>query len=100
MGLLSVVRPSVVRFSLNLAHGFLSNFGCCVLWAIRPDVFFIFVKKFFFDFLRIFFVFVNMGPYGSEICKTLHLLQITAESFHTFPEFSPQWSSQNYVWDF
>ena len=40
-----------------------------------------------------------MGPYGSENFKTL-LLQITAESFQTFPEFSSQWSSQDYVWVF
>ncbi len=35
-----------------------------------------------------------MGPYGSENFKTL-LLQIAAETFQTFPEFSSQWSSQN-----
>ncbi len=35
-----------------------------------------------------------MGPYGSENIKTLPLLQIAAESFQTFPEFSSQWSSQ------
>ncbi len=29
-----------------------------------------------------------MGPYGSENFKTLLLLQITAESFQTVPEFS------------
>ncbi len=40
------------------------------------------------DFLRIFFVFINMGPYGSKNFKTLLLLQIAAESFQTFPEFS------------
>ncbi len=94
MGFLSVVRPSVVRpsvsqLSLNLMHGFLSNFSCGFPWAIRSDVFLIFEKKFFFfDFLRIFFVFVNMGPYGSKSFKTLLRLQIAAESFQTFPEFS------------
>ena len=34
----SVVRPSVSQLSLNLMHGFLSNCGCCFLWAIRSDV--------------------------------------------------------------
>ncbi len=29
-----------------------------------------------------------MGPYGGENFKTLLLLQIAAESFQTFPEFS------------
>ncbi len=38
-----------------------------------------------------------MGPYESENFKTLLLLQITAKSFQTCPEFSSQWSSQNYV---
>ena len=35
--------------------------------------------------LQIFFVFFNMGPYGSENFKMLLLLQIAAESFQTFP---------------
>ncbi len=47
-----------------------------------------------------FFVFFNMGPYGRENFKTLLLLQMAAESFQTFPTFSSQWSSQNYIWDF
>ena len=34
---------------------------------------------FFYYFLQIFFVFINMGPYGSENFKTLLLLQIAAE---------------------
>ncbi len=37
-----------------------------------------------------------MGPYGSDNFKTL-LLQIATKSFETRPEFSSQWSSQNYV---
>ncbi len=41
-----------------------------------------------------------MKPYGSEKFKKLLLLQITAENFQTFPQFSSQWSSLNYVWDF
>ncbi len=95
----SVVRPSVSQLSLNLMHGFLSNFGCCFPWAIRSDAFWIFEYFFYYYFLRIFFVFVNKGPNGSENFKTLLLLQITAKSF-TFSEFSSQWSSQNYVWIF
>ncbi len=39
------------------------------------------------------FLFINMGPYGSQNFKIL-LLQITAESLRTFPKFSPQWSSK------
>ncbi len=30
-----------------------------------------------------------MGPYGRDNFKTLLLLQITAESFQTFPDFFP-----------
>ncbi len=40
MGLLSGVRrPSVAQLSLNLTHGFLSNFGCFFPWGIRSGVF-------------------------------------------------------------
>ena len=54
-----------------------------------------------------FFVFVltmltwdPMGPNGSPYFKTLLLPQITFESFQTFSEFSSQWSSQNYCFEF
>ncbi len=58
------------------------------------QTFFSFLKKKNLNFLRVFFVFVNMGSYGSENLKTLLLLQIAAKRFETFPEFSSQWSSQ------
>ncbi len=48
-----VVRPWH-RLSLKLLHGLLSNFSCRFPWAICPDVFFIFEKIFFFDFLGFF----------------------------------------------
>ncbi len=38
-----------------------------------------------------------MGPNVSENFKTLLLLQIAAKSFETCPEYSSQWSSQNYL---
>ena len=38
-----------------------------------------------------------MGPSESENVKTLLLLQIAAKGFETCPEFSSQWSSQNYL---
>ncbi len=41
-----------------------------------------------------------MEPNGSEDFKALLLRQIAAKSFETCPEFSFQWSSQSYVWDF
>ncbi len=37
--------------------------------------------------LTIFFVFVNMGPYGSQNCKTLLLPQIAPEFCENSPEF-------------
>ncbi len=85
----SSVRPSVVRLwhqlSLNLLHGFLSNFGSCYPWAIWPDIFwFFFFLNNFWSFLRKFFVFANMGSYGIKNFKTLLLPQITFESIQNF----------------
>ena len=40
------------------------------------------------NFNDFFFVFLNMGPYGSQDFKTLLLHQISFESFQTFSEFS------------
>ena len=35
-----VCRPSsVLQLSQNLLDRFLSNFSCCLSWAIRPEVF-------------------------------------------------------------
>ena len=50
----SVVSPSVTQLSLNLMGGFLSNFGCCFPWAIRPKKFWNFEKNFFYFFTNIF----------------------------------------------
>ena len=53
--------------------------------------FFEFLKKTtFFYFLRLIFVFVYMGPYGSPVFKMLLLLQTAAKSFQTFTEVSFQ----------
>ena len=49
---------------------------------------------------RIFFVSVNMGPYGSKNFKMLLLNQIALEFFQTFPEFSFYWPSQKYYFGF
>ncbi len=46
-----------------------------------------------------YFLFSLTSDPSSENVKTLLLLQIAAESFQTFPEFSSKWFSQNYVWD-
>ena len=55
---------------------------------------YILIKKMILEFLWIFFVFVNMGPYGSKNLKTLLLSQITFESFQTFSEISSELSKQ------
>ena len=43
-----------------------------------------------------FFVFVNIGPFGSKNFKTLLLPQITFDFFQT-PEVSSQWSSFGFL---
>ncbi len=96
-GTLSVVRPSVVCVTNISERNAQISFEFWLRLPWLGHTFFEFFKKnpTFSDVLRIFFVFINIGPYGSENLKTL-LLQIAAESFQTFPEFSSQWSSQNY----
>ncbi len=51
-----------------------------------------------FYYLWMLFVFINMGPYGSQNFKR-YSFQITAGRFQTSPEFSYQWSSPNYFFD-
>ncbi len=53
-----------------------------------------------FDFSGILFVFINMGPYGSQNFKTLLLPQIALKLFKTFSEFHSQWSSEKYCFGF
>ncbi len=48
------------------------------------------------NFNDFFFVFDNMGPYGSETVKILFLLQIAAICFQICPDIGSRWSSQNY----
>ncbi len=99
----SIDRLSVVRLWHRLCqvlHGFLSNLGCCFPSAI-PLCFEFFGKKMVLRFSFYFiFIFVNMGPYGVKIFKMTLLLQIRAQGFQSFPEFSSQWPSQNHFWDF
>ena len=99
-----VRRPSVRlrhRLSPKLLHGFLSNFGCDFPWAICPDFFIFWKKEMFLIFYDYFSFSLTWDTRGAKM-----LLQnatpptIAAESFQTFFEFSSQWSSQTYVWDF
>ncbi len=87
------IHPSSIRLwnqlSLNLLHGFLSNFGSCFPWATCPDVLKFWKKIFFFlAFLRIFLFFVNVGPYGSK------KIQNATSPFNYFCIFS------NLIWNF
>ncbi len=108
-----LMKSKFVRRLSSVVH--LSVCGIDYLWSYCMDFFQIlvvaspgpyaqtfssFLKKTFSDFLRIFFVFVNMGPYGSKTFKTLLLPQKAFESFQTFLEFSSQWCSQKYCFGF
>ena len=101
-----VRRPSVGRSSVrlwhrlvpNLLHKFLSNFSYCFRWPICLYVFEFLKTKCLFRCFSI--VLFNMEPYRTKNFKMLLLLQIAAEGFQTFPEFSSQWSTQNYVLEF
>ncbi len=100
----SVVPSSVVRLwhrlSLKLLHGLLSNFSCGFPWAICPAFFFMFEKKFVFDFLQIFFLFVNMGPYGSQNFKRYSSLKSVLNLFNFFLKFLLSGPHKSTVLDF
>ncbi len=86
----SLVRPSVASIISEVTAWISFKFHLWLPLGHMPRCFF---QKFFFDFLRIFFIFVNMGPYGSQNIKMLLLPQITFASFQTFSVIS-EWSSQ------
>ncbi len=98
-----VRHPSVSQLPLNLLHGFLSNFMCGFSWTIRRANF-LFLKKKIWEWGGILYGYISFSltwdPYGSENFKMLLVLQIAAEKFQSFPEFSFQWFSQNYHWEF
>ena len=83
-----VCSPSVLQLFLNLMHSFLSNLVVASFGPYAEVYLFIYLFIFFWILLRIFFVFVNMGLYGSDNFKTLPLLQFPAKGFQIFPEFS------------
>ena len=53
-----------------------------------------------FWFFTIFFVFFNMGPYGSQNFKMLLLPQVTCQCFQFFSEVYSEWSWQKYCFRF
>ncbi len=69
-------RPSSVsQLSQNLLSGFLSNFSCCLPWAL--DFFWILKKCIvcnFARFFRFFYLFVNLGPYRAKTLQKMLLL--------------------------
>ncbi len=80
-----VRRPSVVRKLRFLWNRCMDPDQ--ILWVAPfppylQTIFFLFLKFSIFKFLRIFFVFVNMGPYGSKNFKTL-LLQFSSDLSQT-----------------
>ncbi len=98
-----VRRPSSVCGVDYLLNCYMCCFHCGFVWfpwAIPPDIFWVFGKKMFCFFLRIFFVFLNMGPYGRGNFKTLLLLQIAAERFQIFLNFLPNGPHKSTFWDF
>ncbi len=98
----SVVRRPSSVCGIDYLRSYCMDLFQIQLWrpmGYMPRRFF-FIILFFFYFLRIFFVFVNMGTYGSQNFKTLLLPQITFESFQTLSEISSQWSSQKYCFGF
>ena len=98
MGVNISKRYSSLKLLLNLYNSNLFwNFFSVVHTKGMFWIFEIFSIRFFTIF---FFIFVNMGPYGSHNFKTLLLPQITFESFQTFSEFSSQWSSKSTVFWF
>ncbi len=75
---LSSVRPSSVsQLSQNLLGGILSNFSCCLPWAIRPDVFFEVLKKnSFSNFSWCFSVSLTWDPMGAKTSKRCSSLKL------------------------
>ncbi len=96
LGSHSATPPSIVNKSrLNPSFQTFSEFSS--QWTLQKYCFgFLKFKVFRFSLFFFFFVFVNMGPYGSQNFKMLLLPQISFESFQPFTEFSSQWSSQKY----
>ncbi len=101
------IRPSSIRLwhqlSLNLLHWFLSKFSCYCPGPYGQRFLNFWNTNVFFLFFTKFFVFVNVGPYGSKNFKTLLLLQITFASFQTFSDFflnGLQKRAVLYFWNF
>ncbi len=97
--LLSVCRPSMSQLSRNLIHKFLSKFHLWLLLDYLQRHFFIFKKNgVVVDFLRIFFVFVNMGPYGSENFKMLLPYKSLLKAFKLFLNILSNGPHKTTVW--
>ncbi len=93
---LSAVRPTT-QVSQKPLHGSMPDFVKSYLSAISPELFFSFFKIFDFQIFTIFcFLFINMGPYGSQNFKTLLLPQLRSSlkilwHFEIFLSTGPLW---------
>ncbi len=98
----SVVRRSCHNYRYPILNRLLSSFSCCFPWAICRETFWFSEKQMHFTIFPdgFFFVFVNKEPYGSNTTKRYSSLKWLFESFQTFSEFSSQWSSQKYCFEF
>ncbi len=81
--------------------------NCCmdpvqILWEATYPPYLQIIFSFFqnFKFSQYLFTFINMGPYGSQNCKTLLLPQITPQFSQTSPEFLSLLSSQSHFFRF
>ena len=90
----SVVRPSVSRKPL---------YGSRL--SLYPDHLFLFSKFKFFQIFTFVFVLVNVGPYGSQYCKTPLLPQVASDFCLQYPHkvtFSDFWNFEilnfNFFW--
>ena len=84
------IRPSSVsQLSLNLRHGFLSNFGCCFPWAIRRGNFFIYWKFFFWFFYEYFSFSLTWDAMGANISKRYSSYKSQPKVFKLFLNFLP-----------
>ncbi len=83
---MEIRRSSVRAAIISVTNAWISiKFWLLVpLDYTRRHFFFNFSKKHFNIFLRIFFVFVNMGPNGSKNFQPI-LIQIAADSFQNTP---------------
>ncbi len=94
-----VRRPSVCVAIVSEPNAQVS-FKCWLLPPLDHTLRHFFYFTIFYEYLSFSLISRPPPPCGSQIFKMLPLLQMTAESFQTFPEFPSQCSSQKYCFGF